>query len=276
MPIDDQQASAAAAQLLDAAETGGAVELFTARFDDFSVTDARAIARHTDMLRRSRGGTRVGYKLGWTSEAMRTALGIERPNWGTLWDSQVLGAVDEFGERFEIDMRVLRHAKVEPELVWRCPVEIVQATEPDEIEALGGTWALGLEVVHPRFASFNFDWLDNTADNSSAAALAIGRFGELDTGTVTDAVLTFTDGEYTAQGSGRAVMGSPFIALAWLTESLAAEGTGLASGDLVFTGGLTAPRDVEAGRTYELHAPWGSLVAVAGTDPASRVRANPG
>ena len=40
----------------------------------------------------------------------------------------------------------------------------------------GGEWALGIEVVDPRFPSFAFQALDNTADNSSSAAVAIGGF----------------------------------------------------------------------------------------------------
>jgi len=45
-------------------------------------------------------------------------------------------------------------------------------------------------------------------------------------------------------------MGSPAEAVAWLVRSLSAEGIGVCAGDIVFTGGLTAPFDVRIGVTY--------------------------
>lgn len=262
MNIDDDQVDAAASELLEAVAGAQSVQLFTARFQPFTFADARAIARRTDHLRTQRGETRIGYKLGWTSEAMRKALGVDRPNWGTLWDTQV-ATKGQSDARFRIEVPRQRPAKIEPELVWRCPVDLAGASRVNELESLDGSWALGLEVVQPRFGTFGFDWLDNTADNSSAAAVVVGPFVSVEPDAIVEANLDFSDGEITASGTGRAVMGSPFAAIAWLTESLADEGTSLVAGDIIFTGGLTAPLDVRPGRSYNFVAPWGSVSAVA-------------
>ena len=49
-------------------------------------------------------------------------------------------------------------------------------------------------------------------------------------------------------------MGSPAEAISWLVRSLLSEGLSLRAGDIVFTGGLTAPFDAEAGTTYSVRA----------------------
>ncbi len=147
------------------------IELLTERFPSLTWDDARAIARASDELRRDRGQRQIGYKLGWTSAQMREALGIERPNWGTLWADQVLGAEI-------VDRARLIHPKVEPELVYRSGRDFEAGVTAAEIHA-AGEWALGLEIVDPRYPSFDFDWLDNTADNSSSGAIVLGPFEAL-------------------------------------------------------------------------------------------------
>ncbi len=44
----------------------------------------------------------------------------------------------------------------------------------DDVIRAAASWSIGIEVVNPRWSSYEFTWLDNTADNSSAAAIAIG------------------------------------------------------------------------------------------------------
>lgn len=217
---------ALALELRDAELGRGPTVLFTERFPGFTWDDARAVARARDELRVADGDVLVGYKLGWTSAVMRESLGIDRPNWGTLWASQLADSTVDAG-RF-------RQAKVEPELVYRC-----------------GEWALGVEFVDPRFPSFDFEWLDNTADNSSAAAVRVGEFGPVD-GDLASVEVAFADGRERHAGVGANAMGSPIRAVQWLERSLAAEGAALRDEDLVFTGGLTPPFDVEPARTYRL------------------------
>lgn len=245
------------ARRLRAAElTGEPLALVTEEHPDLAWNDARAIARARDALRRADGDEQIGYKLGWTSEPMRLALGISQPNWGTLWRSQMSGA------QFSLDR--LWHPKVEPELVYRT-MEPLSGSDVDETQIRNACdgWALGLEFVHPRFATFRFTWLDNTADNSSGERVVVGEFGDLDIDPAEVAV-TFT-GTEVRDGVGASAMASPISAVTWLVRSLASEGLGLATGDLVFTGGLAAPFDVTPGATYRLESDSLEPVAVTAT-----------
>lgn len=236
-----------AAELRRAERMNNPAPLPSERFAELSWTDARAIALERDRLRIADDDTPVGYKLGWTSAAMREALGIDRPNWGTLWASQRLDGL--------LGLRDLRHPKAEPEIVFVGGADLVgdAITSADVIASAAG-WAIGVEVVHPRYESYDFAWLDNTADNSSAGAIAVGPTRRLvdDPGTLT---VDFTDGTEQRSGRGDRAMGSPAEAVAWLVRSLAVESRSLTAGQIVFTGGLTAPFDIEGGRTYSASAP---------------------
>ena len=54
-------------------------------------------------------------------------------------------------------------------------------------------------------------------------------------------------GEVVMTAAGAAVMGHPAASVAWLANQLAAEGEVLKAGQLVFSGGVTAPVPVVAG-----------------------------
>ena len=68
-------------------------------------------------------------------------------------------------------------------------------------------WALGLEIVDPRYGTYDFDWLDNTADNSSCARIAVGPFNPRpDAETVG---ITFSDSRSTRHGDSSDALGGP-------------------------------------------------------------------
>lgn len=224
-----------AEELAAAEQDGRWVPLLTDRVDGLDWSAARSVARARDGLRREAGDTLIGYKLGWTSSAMREALGIERPNWGTLWTSQVL--------RSDLDVSRLHQPKVEPELV----AEIGADSAPTR-------WCLGLEVVNPRFESYAFDWLDNTADNSSCARIVLGEWTELDDDPA-DVAIDFGDGEQVVAGIGSNVTGGPLAAIEWLVEQLATEDEVVRPGDIVFTGGLAKPFDARPRRQLRVSSP---------------------
>ncbi len=242
---DEFDPESLAAELAEAQRSQDSVPLFTQRFLDFTWDEARSVARSRDALRATMGDEHVGYKLGWTSTAMRQALGIDQPNWGTLWASMHVGD--------EIQRDHHRHPKVEPELVFRSTTALAgkDVTAADVIDA-GGQWAIGLEFVDPTFPTFDFKWLDNTADNSSAAAIAVGKFRTVEA--PGEVEVTFAADGDSRHGRGVQAMGDPNEAVAWLIRSLAAEGASLEPGRLVFTGGLTAPFDVRAGQRLSVVA----------------------
>ena len=241
--LTDERCRAVAEELRRAEQSLQPTPLLTDRFADLTWADARAIALARDRLHLADRERLLGYKLGWTSAAIREALGIEQPNWGTLWSSHRITDA-------RIDETRLIHPKIEPELVFHSSVDLEGAVTVEQVERSAGLWSLGLEVVDPRFPDYGFRWLDNTADNSSAARVVIGQRTHLDAPAAEQ--VDFTDGHEHRSGTGANALGDPLAAVAWLVRSLADEGGTLRAGQMVFTGGLTAPFDLVASRRYEL------------------------
>ena len=237
-----------AEELIEAQRSRVPVPFLTSRFPNLDWDTARQVARATDQIRLDAGDVQIGWKLDWTSEAMRTALGIDRPNWGTLWQSQIVineAKLDRFLQ-----------PKLEPELVWKAGADLAgQDVIPSEVDEAGGEWAVGIEVVDPRFPSFDFEALDNTADNTSCAAVAVGAFGRLQPSGLLDSLrVTFANDQDERTGLGSQAMGSPAAAVAWLIRSLSEEGLSVTAGEIVFTGGITAPFDAARGCNYRASA----------------------
>ena len=71
-------------------------------------------------------------------------------------------------------------------------------------------------------------------------------------------------GEVVMTAAGAAVMGHPAASVAWLANQLAAEEEGLRAGQLVFSGGVTAPVPVVAGGSVTFQFGGLGAIEVAG------------
>ena len=238
--------SSAADRLEQARSTQIGLPPFSRGPAGLSADEAWAIAAEVDRRLVERGLHRTGYKLGWTSDAMREALGISTPNFGSLWDDMATDGT--------LDLSRLRHPKAEPEFAFLAD-RVLSGSEVGAAEVQrAGRWAVALEVVDPRWESYEFTWLDNTADGSSAAAYSVGEFVVADVAPE-DLALTMAWGGEQRSGDGRAAMGSPAEAVAYLVRELAQRGARLEAGMVVLTGGITAPIDLEPGLEIEVSSP---------------------
>ena len=148
------------------------MELFTARYPGLTWHDARAIARRRDEMRRNAGETFIGYKLGWTSAAMREALGIDRPNWGTLWASQFTG---EDGSA----VMVSNHGGLLPFDGAMTAVDVFMHTDPPRLaRSIVDLWAGKLPFVNVAFARLG--QVIGTSENFTAL-LDEGHFNLVET-----------------------------------------------------------------------------------------------
>jgi 2-keto-4-pentenoate hydratase len=189
--------------------------------------------------RLARGQRIVGWKLGYTSTAMRDQMGIAEPNIGPLTDAMLLpgGA--------SVPDSVIQ-PKVEPEIALVLGSDVSTAMPADEIRGSVVSAHAALEVVDSIWCDYRFTWADNTADGSSAAFVVVGD--QLPTDDLTDLVVDLSrNGDMVGTGRGADAMGDPFDALAWLSGRLAESGAALRSGDVVITGGLCPAVDLRTG-----------------------------
>jgi 2-keto-4-pentenoate hydratase len=236
-----------AAALLEAAERRAVgIEPLSRTWGVVRAADAWQVARARDDRRRACGLRQTGYKLGWTSEAMRAALGISAPNHGSLWDYMAVADV--------LDLSALIHPKAEPEFAFRAGSVLAgpDVTADDVMRA--GDWAVALEIVDPRWTSYDVSWADNTADGSSAARYVVGAWSLPDSPPAGWSLTLSIDGQERS-GFGEAAMGSPALAVAFLVQALHEAGERLSPGMVVLTGGITAPVDVTEGMRLRVESP---------------------
>jgi 2-keto-4-pentenoate hydratase len=225
------------------------IETLSSRYADLGIEEAYTIAAQT--LKR-RSARRVGFKLGYTSAAMRQQMNIAAPNYGVLTTDHLITNADGNTDNL-INMDQLIHPLVEPEIALLVGKEISGAGH-SACSVLPAVSAVmpALEIVDTRYKTYTFTLADNISDNSSAARVVLGapkmlsEAGDLRT----CGVLLWSKGRCLDSGVGANAMGDPLVALAWLANFLAAKGELIPAGSVVITGGLTKAQPAQAGQSF--------------------------
>jgi 2-keto-4-pentenoate hydratase len=231
----------AAAQALHAARRDGQrIDLVSNRWPELNLDEARKVAQQFVALS---GEAHIGFKLGFTSAAMRDQMGISEPNYGVL-------TADMAVER--LDWSRLVHPRVEPEIALVTSKPIMGSSDVTT-SAIAAVHA-AIEIVDTRYTEYRFTLIDNTADNSSAAGFVLGPASPvsiLESGPLN---VVFDDGEGeggTIRGSSDDALGGPLQALAWLADARAKVGLSIPAGAIILTGGLTQAPYLQLGASME-------------------------
>jgi len=231
--------AAVAAALYSARQAGATLDELLSAELGISVEDAYRVQDQMTALRLASGERVVGWKLGYTSAAMREQMGVASPNFGPLTDVMVLDspAVLPSGAL---------QPRVEPEVGLRLGRRLVPPFSVEAVLDACDAALACLEIVDSVWTGYRFTLADNTADGSSAAWVAVGSELPL-TGLESLPVTLFVDGETMESGTGSAASGHPAAGVVWLAEQLAMRGAWLEPGDLIITGGLTRAPSLEPG-----------------------------
>ena len=207
----------------------------------------------------------VGWKIAATSLAGQAHINVGGPLAGRILSGGVINAdvaVSLSGNR----MRV-----VEPEFAFRLGRSLAPraaAYSASEVMAAVDSLHPTFEVPDSRFAEFRrAGQAQLIADTACCGPFVFGPaapapWRELDLrshrvrGTVSDR----TGLRYTRDGEGRAALGDPWVALAWLVNDLSALGIALEAGQFVSTGTCMVPLEVQPGDTVQ--ADFGTLGAL--------------
>lgn len=190
----------------------------------------------------------VGAKIGLTSEAVQKQLGVDRPDFGVLYEDMA-----RFPDR-PIDPADLLQPKIEAEVAFVLGADLdVADLTLDQVRAAVDTVVAALEIVDSRIAGWDIRLVDTIADNASSGLYVIGSdprpLGDLD---LPAAAMTMTaGGEVVSTGRGAACLGDPCAALLWLARTARAFGSPLRAGDLVLSGALGPMVPVAPNTTYE-------------------------
>jgi 2-oxo-3-hexenedioate decarboxylase len=185
----------------------------------------------------------VGYKLGLTSRNKQRAMGVDSPLYGRVTSSML----STYGEPIPFDRFI--HPRVESEIAFLLKHDIEAPATVTSVLAATELIYGAVDVLDSRYRGFKFTLTDVVADNASAGAFYLGpiarRPEELELHLI--GCVVRVDGEVAMTAAGAAVMGHPAASVAWLANQLAAEGETLKAGQLIFSGGVTAPVPVLPG-----------------------------
>ena len=240
-----------AAELVAAERDGAAISPFTDRHPDLDVSTAYRAQAAFAQAKLDAGERFLGYKLGLTSRNKQQAMGVEAPLYGRVTSAMIAA----FGDPVRLDAFI--HPRVEAEIAFLLARDIEAPATVTSVLAATDVVFAAVDVLDSRYEDFRFRLPDVIADNASAGAFYLGpvarRPAELEDLRLLGCVVR-VDGEVAMTAAGAAVMGHPAAAVAWLADRLAEDGEQLRAGQLVFSGGLTAPVPVTKGAsvTFEL------------------------
>ncbi|VVE07654.1 2-keto-4-pentenoate hydratase [Pandoraea anhela] len=238
----------AADALFDAERSHRFIAPLRDTFAPLTIDDAYEIQRINTERRLAAGRRIVGCKIGLTSVAVQKQLGVDRPDFGMLFDDM------GYGDGEPIPASILTQPKIEAEIAFVIGRDL-NLDNPGQLDVLNAIeYALpALEIVGSRVADWNIRITDTIADNASSSAYVIGNtpktLSEFDVRLC--GMVMERRGEPVSVGAGAACLGSPINAVVWLARTMAAVGTPLKAGDLVLSGALGPMAAVTPGDIFE-------------------------
>lgn len=225
------------------------IDKITDEYPAMDWSDAYQIQESLQKIQRARGMEVAGLKMGFTSRAKMTQMGVKDPINGFLTEQGripaggVLERSSYINPRIEAEIAVITSRELTGP---GCHIGDVFRSISMVLPAL--------EVIDSRYKNFNFDLPSVIADNTSAAAFMVGNEGVSPIGLDLKnlGVVMRKNGKVVVTASAAAVLGHPLNSVAMLANMLARRGEVIPEGTLILTGGITAAVMVDSGDALEI------------------------
>jgi 2-oxo-hept-3-ene-1,7-dioate hydratase len=263
MALSADQIRIAAERLHQAEKTRKQIRQLSLDHPGITLEDAYAIQQAWIDIKLAEGRVVKGHKIGLTSKAMQSALGIDEPDSGILFDDMFFadgGLVpsDRFiGTRVEAELAfVMKHRLAGPECTM---FDVLNATDfvVPALEILDTR----IERVDPVTKSTRKSF-DTIADNAANAGIVLGGrpVRPLDADLRWIGALCYRNGQLEETGLAAAVLNHPATSVAWLVNKIAANGLALEPGQVVLSGSFIRPIETRKGDTIQAdYGPWGTV-----------------
>ena len=215
-----------------------------------ALADAYAVQALNTIRSQLQGARRIGRKIGLTSVAVQKQLGVDQPDFGTLFDGML-----KTGPRAVQPLTHMIQPRIEGEMAFVLAEDITEAGLPrDVLRRKAGDAVAAFEIVDSAIADWKITLADTVADNASCGAIVMGtQRRSLSSFDARLAGMVMTeDNKIVSLGVGAASLGDPLTAFAWLADKAVELGDPLRAGEIVLTGALGPMVPFLRGKHYRL------------------------
>ncbi|HHL21592.1 MAG TPA: 2-oxo-hepta-3-ene-1,7-dioic acid hydratase [Aliiroseovarius sp.] len=217
------------------------IGLLTEAFPDMTLDNAYAVQAELVRLKMAEGRRQIGWKIGLTSRAMQTALGITTPDSGVLFDDML------FENGASIPPGRFIAPRIEAELAFVLKTPLSGRVTRDQVIAATEYVVPALEILDTRIERISASGAprkvqDTIADNAANAGLVLGDARLDPAGNLRwQGAIVVRDGVVEETGLGAGVLNDPVMGIVWLAERLAQQGAALEPGEIVLSGSFIRP-----------------------------------
>ena len=262
--MTDDEVQAAAARLDEAEATRRQIRMLSLEHPGMTMDDAYRVQQAWIDRKIAAGRRVIGHKIGLTSRAMQSTLGVDTPDSGILLDDMLFSD----GGTIPPGRFIALRAEVELAFVLKAPLQGPGCTMPDVYDATAYVIP-ALELLDTRILRVDPQTgatrtvLDTISDNAANAGIVLGGrpVRPLDVDLRWVAAICSRNGVVEETGVAAGVLNHPANGIAWLADRLAQTGGMLRAGEIVLSGSFTRP--VELGAGDMVHGDFGPLGTVS-------------
>jgi 2-keto-4-pentenoate hydratase len=234
----------AAQRLGDAARSGRPCPPVRDLIGEVDLDLAYAVQRRLADGRAAAGARVVGRKIGLTSRAVQAQLGVDRPDFGILFDDMDVSGLDAV----PTDRLLQPRAEAEVAFVLGADLDRDDLTV-GSVRAAVDYAVAAIEIVDSRVAGWDIRITDTIADNGSSGLFVLGvrRLSLADFEPVDVTMQLYVDDVLVSEGDGAACLGDPLNALLWLARTAQQVGDPLRAGQVILSGALGPMHPVAPG-----------------------------
>ncbi|MDJ0933275.1 2-oxo-hept-4-ene-1,7-dioate hydratase [Breoghania sp.] len=260
--LSEAQISDIAEALLSAEAERRQIPLLSAAYPDMTLDDAYAIQAAQIERKLAQGRRILGWKIGLTSRAMQTALGIETPDSGILYDDM------EFATGTIVPAGRFIAPRIEAEIAFVMKVPLDGEVTRETVLAATDYVLPALEILDTRVerqdaaSGRTHTILDTVADNAANAGIVLGTARH-----APDAfdlrwvgAIVARDGVVEETGLGASVLNDPVTGIVWLARRMATYGPRIEAGQVILSGSFIRPLEYPSGTEIEAdYGPFGRV-----------------
>ena len=245
-----RQVEDAAERLFEAERNRLQIRLLSLDFPEATMDDAYRVQAALVRRKAASGLNIKGWKIGLTSKAMQSALSIDIPDSGILFDDMFF----EDGGTVPSDRFIQPRIEAEIAFVMKAPLAGPDISIDDVLDATDYVTP-ALEILDTRIERVNKEtgrirtFFDTISDNAANAGIVVGgrSVGPRDADLRWIGAIVSRNGEVEETGLGAGVLDHPANGIVWLANRLHQYGMRIEAGQVVLSGSFIRPVECRHG-----------------------------